>query len=822
MNYGYKHTISKQKNLVSMQNKVTTKSLVSVLRIFIYAIILLIITGSFFAFGMIRGIISSAPDINDISIVPSSYSTTVYDSNKKELAKLVTTGSNRIKISINDVPDYLKWAFIDTEDARFYEHNGIDIQGIGRAAVIALTTFNASEGASTITQQVLKNNVFTDWTQESTLGSSIKRKLQEQYLAVQLEKITSKDTILETYLNTINLGSNTLGVQAASLRYFNKNVKELTISESAVIAGITQNPSAYNPIIYPESNKKRRAKILKNMLEAGHISQAEYDTAVDDDVYSRIQSVDNEIATDDKNIYSYFVDEVVSQVMDDLQEQKGYTYTQAFNAVYSGGLKIHTTQDSKIQKICDKELSNDENYPSTVYWSINWAWTVQHKDGTTDNYSESYISYYHKSLLKESAFKLIFASKKEAKKCVEEYKKYLYPDGLAEGDTEYETLYYTAQPQVSFTVMDQYTGYVKAIVGGRGNKKVSLSLNRATQSKRQPGSTFKILSAYAPAIDTMGYTLSTKITDEPYYYSNGRPVNNWYRGYRGTVTLRKAIADSMNICAVKTLTEITPQLGFDYLQNFGITTLVANRTEDDGYVVSDIQQALALGGITDGVTNLEMTAAYAAIANNGTYTRPVFYSQVVDSNGRVLLDNTKPSTRTVLKASTASLLTQAMISVVTEGTGKACALDDKMPVSGKTGTTSSEYDLWFCGYTPYLTASIWTGFDENKSIMDQLYHEKLWSKILSQINKTEEYKIRDFVLGDDVKKVTLCSSSGKLAIEGVCPNTYVEYYADKDAPTDKCSYHSGASKNSNNVSTNSEDDSNKSTKKPTETTTPEN
>ena len=202
--------------------------------------------------------------------------------------------------------------------------------------------------------------------------------------------------------------------------------------------------------------------------------------------------------------------------------------------------------------------------------------------------------------------------------------------------------------------MDQYTGYVKAVVGGRGKKNVSLSLNRATDSTRQPGSTFKILSAYAPAIDTMGYTLSTTIVDEPFSYSNGRAVKNWYSGYRGKVTVRKAIADSMNICAVKTLTDITPQLGYDYLCNFGITTLVDNRVEKNGSVSSDIQQALALGGITDGVTNLEMTAAYATIANQGTYTRPVFYSQVIDSNGRVLLDNTTPTTHTVLKASTAS------------------------------------------------------------------------------------------------------------------------------------------------------------------------
>lgn len=803
MNFGYKETIDKQKDLVSIQRKVLSKSLVGAFKFFLYIFVLFIIIAGFLFLGIIHGIIKSAPSIDDVSIVPSSYSTTVYDSKNKEIAKLITTGSNRIKVSLDQVPEHLRWAFIDTEDARFYEHNGIDIQGIGRAAFIAVTTMHASEGASTLTQQVLKNNVFTSWTNE-TFMASVKRKIQEQYLAVQLEKVTSKETILETYLNTINLGSNTLGVQAASLRYFNKDVSKLTISESAVIASITQNPSALNPITHPKKNAKRRKKVLKNMRAAGHISKKEYKEALKDDVYSRIQKVNNKIEKDNKNIYSYFVDEVINQVMEDLQKTKGYTYTQAYNAVYSGGLKIYSTQDSKIQQICDEETSDDSNYPYSIYYSINWAWSVQNPDGTVDNYDESDISTYHKTVLGDSSYQLIYSSKESAKAAVEEYKKHLkkkyYKKGLSKkkGYTQYETLYYNPQPQVSFTVMDQNTGYVKAVVGGRGKKNVSLSLNRATDSTRQPGSTFKVLSAYAPAIDTMGYTLSTTIVDEPYSYSNGRPVKNWYKGYRGTVTVKKAIADSMNICAVKTLTEITPQLGYDYLCNFGFTTLVDNRVEKDGSVTSDIQQALALGGITDGVTNLEMTAAYASIANLGTYTKPAFYSQVIDSNGRVILDRTRPQTRTVLKESTAALLTEALESVVTSGTGTACKLSDGMPAAGKTGTTSSEYDLWFAGYTPYLTASIWTGYDENKSLSgDQAFHERLWSKIMSRIDEVKNYKKKDFKRGKNVHPIEICDSSGKVAIKGVCPKTHTEYYKSGSEPG-KCNWHS--SNYSNNYS----------------------
>ncbi len=813
MNFGYKETIDKQKRLTSKKRKAGYKVLVSSLKIGLYIIFLGCATAGFFLLGIVNGIIKSAPSIDSVSILPSSYSSTVYDANNKQIAKLVTSGSNRIKVDLDSVPEYLRWAFIDTEDARFYEHNGIDIQGIGRAAYTALSTRHASEGASTITQQVLKNNVFTDWTEESSFLSSLKRKIQEQYLAVQLEKVTEKDTILETYLNTINLGSNTLGVQAASLRYFNKSVDKITISEAGVIAAITQNPSAYNPITNPQNNGKRRKKILTNMLNAGHITQDEYDTAMKDNVYKRIQKVNNKLTKNNKdNVYSYFVDEVITQVMSDLQEQKGYTYTQAYNAVYSGGLKIYSTQDSGIQKICDKELSDSANYPYSISYSISWAWSVQNPDGTVDNFDETDIVDYHRNSLGEEKFNLLFSSKEAADACVKSYKKHLkkkyYKKGLAEEDgySQSETLYYNPQPQVSFTVMDQYTGYVKAIVGGRGEKKMSLSLDRATDSTRQPGSTFKILSTYAPAIDTMGYTLSTTIVDEPYSYSNGRPVKNWYKGYKGTVTVRKAIAQSMNICAVKTLTEITPQLGYDYLCNFGITTLDEK---------NDIQQALALGGITHGVTNLEMTAAYATIANFGTYTKPVFYSQVIDNNGRVILDNTTPTTHTVLKQTTAAVLTEGMTSVVTEGTGTACKLSDDMPVSGKTGTTSSSYDLWFCGYTPYLTASIWTGYDDNKELAgDQAYHERLWSKIMSQINTLKKYKVKDFPIGSDIKEYDICDSSGKVAVKDRCYSTHKEYFVKGTQPK-KCTYHTS---NYNYKTTTKSSDGKKETTKASKST----
>ncbi len=811
MNFGYKETIKKQEDLVSIKNKVISKSKMTFLKVCLFIVFLFIATGIFLGLGVVHGIIKSAPNIDNVSVLPSSYSSTVYDTKDKKIAKLITTGSNRIRVSLDDVPEYMQQAFIDTEDVRFYDHNGIDIYGIGRAAVTALTTQNASEGASTLTQQVLKNNVFTDWTKESSFLASMKRKIQEQYLAVQLEQKTDKKTILENYLNSINLGSNTLGVQAASQRYFNKSVNKLTLSEATVIAGITQNPTNYNPILHPKLNGKRRKKILRNMLKQKHISQAQYDEALKDDVYKRIQKVNTKLTKKStSNVYSYFVDEVIKQVMQDLQNQKGYTYTQAYNAVYSGGLKIYSTQDSKIQKICNEEMSDSSNYPYNTSYSFNWAWTVQNPDGTVDNYSENDIVEWHKKVKKEDDFNLIWSSEQGCRDCVKQYKKHLmkkyYKNGMKESDgyTQFESLNFTPQPQASLTVMDQYSGYVKAIVGGRGKKTASLSLNRASDSTRQPGSCFKILSTYAPAIDTMGYTLATKIVDSPFKYTTGRPVKNWYSGYRGTVTVRKAIADSMNVCAVKTLTEITPQLGYDYVCNFGITTLVEGQ---------DNRQPLALGGITRGVKNLEMTGAYATIANDGIYTRPAFYTKVVDSSGNVLLDNTKPITHTVLKSSTATLLTQGMTSVITEGTGKSCKLNN-MPVSGKTGTTSSSYDLWFSGFTPYLTASIWTGYDENKELAgDQSYHEKLWAKIMNRINEAKKYKEKKFKISKDVKKYYGGGANGEYFATGTEPDGSHE-----EGETESYDYNYDYDYNNNRTTTKSQKSTQKTTVAPTKKT----
>ena len=796
MNFSYDNAIRKRKAVNSSKKKLKTKFCVNSFKFFIFILVALITTVTFAGFGMIHGIIDSSPSVDDINIAPSGYSTTIYDSDGNQITKLIQSGSNRESVSIDNIPKCLQYAFIDIEDERFYEHNGVDLKGIIRAAYIAVSTRSLSQGASTLTQQLLKNNVFQGGN-ENSVGELFKRKFQEQYLALELEKATTKSYILESYLNTINLGQNCLGVQAAAKRYFNKDVSEINLSEAAVIAAITQSPSKYNPVIHPENNAERREKVLIHMLSNGHISQDEYNSAMADDVYSRIQTLN--VNTSTSNPYSYFVDALIDDILEDLQEQKGYTRNQAYNALYSGGLSIYTTQDPAIQAICDDECNNAANYPSTVYYSINWAWSVQHSDGTVSNYSEADIKYYNKVLLENSSFNLTFSSPEEADQYIAAFK----TEYWQEGDTDLgENILYTLQPQVSFTVMDQKTGYVKAIVGGRGEKTASLTLNRATNTTRQPGSCFKVLSTYAPALDTAGYTLASLVEDSPFYDVNGRKVSNWWGdSYRGPSTLRAGIRDSMNVVTSKLITAITPQLGFEYLEDFGFTTLVSEKTLDDGSVVSDIGQSLALGGITYGVTNLELCAAYAAIANGGVYNEPILYTKVLDHKGRVLLENNSDD-HAVIKDSTAWLLTSAMQDVVTEGTGKLCQVPG-MTVAGKTGTTSDDNDIWFSGYTPYLTATVWSGFDNNQTLPNTSYHETLWSKIVSRIDETKGYTDDPgFPKPDSVVETKICSASNKLAIEGVCgsSNIRTEYFSKATVPTDQCDVHSGHSSHSSNSS----------------------
>lgn len=791
MNYGRKQTKRKIKAVNSKSQKYFNKVGISFFKACFVFILFAIVTGIGAGIGAYRGILDSAPELNPESVAPSGFITTIYDSKGNPVETLVGAGANRIEATYDELPQDLIDAFVAIEDSRFWSHSGIDLRSITRAAVGVLTNDYAG-GGSTITQQLIKNTIF-DGGMETSKGARIERKLQEQYLALQLTKSMDRKIIITNYLNTINLGSNTLGVKAAAQRYFNKDVSELTLSECAVIAGITQNPGKLNPITGAEENAKRREVILEEMYKQGYISKDEQEEALADDVYARIQNVDV-ITRENSSHYSYFTDELISQVTDALVNDLGYTNTQAQNLLFSGGLEIHTTQDPDIQAIVDEEINNPENYDAARY-SVEYRLSVTHADGETEHFSEEDLKKYQINVLGNSSYSGLFNSEEEAAAAAQAYKEYQ----LAEGDTVIgESFTTTVQPQTSFVIMDQATGYVKAISGGRGEKKGDLTLNRATDSVRQPGSVFKVISSFAPALDSCGATLGTVYYDSQYTI-NEKTIRNWYSaGYLGYHNIREGIVYSMNVIATRCLMEtVTPQLGIEYAENMGISTLVS----------SDITASAVLGGLTYGVTNLELTSAFAAIANGGMYTEPVFFTRILDHNGKILIDNT-PETKRVLKDSTAFLLTDAMADSVVSGkiyaregasvspTSIAANLPN-MSTAGKSGTTTANNDIWFVGYTPYYTAGIWGGCDNNQKLTSvnggTSFHKRIWRSIMTRVH--EGLSDPGFTVPDSVETAQICRKSGKLAIPDVCSAdprgdaVYTEYFAKGTVPTEMCDHH---------------------------------
>mgnify|MGYP004563206167 FL=1 len=764
-------------------------------------VLCLCLLGAAMGFGMFRGILDSAPDIDTIHIGPSAYASKVLDTDGNITATLVTAGSNRERVSYEQLPKDLINAFVAIEDERFWQHNGIDLKSILRAVRGVVSDDDSAGGGSTITQQLIKNNVFGGGLHEGKFERYV-RKFQEQYLALEIEnqpglsKEEIKQSIITEYLNTINLGSNTLGVKVAARRYFNKEVSDLTLSECTVIASITKNPSGLNPITHPERNAERRAQVLKNMLEQGYIDEARYTEALADDVYARIQDVNVQKEAENEP-YSYFVDELTAQVIQELQDRLGYTKDKATDLLYSGGLTIYSTQDPSLQTIVDEEVNNPDNY-DTAKHSVTWRYTLKHDDGSIVNYSEKDLIRWMKEV-KGISFNGLFSSEDSAKSYVEQYKAELVRDTDKELGEQFFT---TLEPQVSFVLMDPHTGQVKAISGGRGEKRYSLSLNRATGTLRQPGSTFKLITSFAPAIDLYGATLATPFYDTAYTIGN-KTFKNWYSsGFLGYQTIRDGIIYSLNIIAVRCLMEqLNPHEGRLYAENLGITSLLD----------SDENPALALGGITNGVTNLELTQAFATIANGGQFNKAKFFTKILDQEGNVLIDTTEDQPRQAMKATTAFLLTDAMKQSMLPNRAYAASVNvnststrahfDGMSLAGKSGTTTKDVDIWFVGYSPYYVGGIWGGCDENQPLIDKAsgeynggagFHKDIWRKIMSRVH--EGLPDIGFTKPDGIVEAQVCRKSGKLPTSG-CYADYrgssviTEYFAEGTVPTTNCDRH---------------------------------
>lgn len=768
--------------------------LIFLLKIALAMFLILCFAGFAVGIGFVRGAIDAAPSLDIIDVQPQGYASQIYDADGNLMQTLVMEGSNRKEVSFDQLPDDLVNAFIAIEDSRFYEHNGIDLKGILRAAYVGITNGRFSEGASTITQQLIKNNVLQGGY-ETNMADKLRRKIQEQFLAVKLEdQLDSKETILEYYLNTINLGGNCLGVQTAANRYFGKNVWELTLSECSVLAATTSNPSRYNPLTHPKENAVRRKIVLEKMYEQNFITYDQKNDALDDDVYSRIQTVNN--TTSGSTVFSYFTDAVYNQVCDDLQSKLGYSASQSYKLLYSGGLQIYSTMDPSIQSIVDEEVNNADNYISStgsrlLEYSLNYALTVCHADGSESTYTENDLISYFQSEKKQATFANIYASKEDIYRSVREFKASL----LISGDSvTSETIIPILEPQESVVVMNQSNGQVAAISGGRGEKEGSLTLNRALHCSRQPGSISMILGTFAPAIDSCGATLASTYYDAPYLSGNQQVLNWWGNPYLGYNNIRQAITYSMNVIGARCLTSlVSDSTAYDYLELFGLGSAD----------LFEISSSLASTSQSYTVTNEMLTAAFASIANDGIYQKPTYYTKVLDRQGNILLESVPSQTR-IIKSSSAALLTNAMEDVISSNssyyyqygitpTGTLCQVDS-MTLAGKSGTTTSGSDVWFIGYSPYYTCGIWSGYDDSKVLSNGTeYHKTIWQKIMARIHTDLDNK--DFIFTDELESAKICSKSGLLAVDGVCNSSssnacvYTEYFAPGTAPTSYCDRH---------------------------------
>lgn len=652
------------------------------------------------------------------------------DTEEWEEYEYLSSANNRIWSDIDTIPNYLEDAFIAIEDQRFMNHHGVDWKRTIGATFNELFGGGSTYGGSSITQQLVKN-----MTGEKE--RSYDRKIKEIVRALAIEKKMSKQQILELYLNSIYLGQGCYGVESASQIYFNKSVSELTLAEAASIAGITQYPALYDPFANPDKNIEKQRTVLYKMLELGYITRSEYDEAIAEELQFVRGKVRDEVSQ------SYFVDQVVEDVIDDLCAS-GYSEAIAAQLVYGGGLKIYATVDREVQQRAEEVFENEDNFP---------------------------------------------------------------------------TISGNEQPQGAIVVTEPSTGYIKAIVGGRGEKNVSRGLNRATQTTRQPGSTIKPLSVYGPAIDMGVIAPDSLVADEPVDIGGWTP-KNYYNDFYGDMTVRRAVNLSSNIPAVKVLQKLTIENSFNYMTNrLNFTTLVDSEKRSDGRVYSDKNlPSLALGGLTDGVTVKEMSSAYAAFANGGEYIEPITYLRVEDNAGKVVLDRTtgqlKQKRNTAFTPITAYQMNQLLNGVVTSGTAAGSSIPG-IETAGKTGTTDGDTDRWFAGYTPYYSAVVWVGMDSGK--MPSFSSNPalaLWKKVM--VNIHEDLPNKSFSRPAGMSSVSVCYVTGMLASadcydeEGVS-TAVVRYYDSKNQPDVYCDGAHGVKPNEGDEEETTEDEEGEST-----------
>jgi len=623
-------------------------------------------------------------------------------------------------VSIDKVPKDLIHAFVSIEDKRFYEHSGVDWRRSISAGANYFLKFNGSYGGSTITQQLIKNVTQKD-------EYSFQRKIQEIFWALDLESKMEKDEILGMYLNIINLSQGCYGVQAASKYYYSKDVSELTLSECACIAAITNSPTYYDPLRNPENNKKRRDIILNQMYEQEYISREELDEALADPIALNVYN-----AGEINSVTSWYIDMVIEDVIADLMRERGCSRQAATLMIYTGGLNIYTAMDVDVQRTLEEYYENEKNF---------------------------------------------------------------YTTSVGE------------DPQSSAIVIDPATGDILGVVGAVGEKRGNRVQNFATQTLRPAGSVIKPLSVYAPALEAGIINWASVYDDVPVRFEEISGLGEgeykaWPKNskgeYRGLTNINYALANSVNTVSVKVLEDLGLDNSFSFLRDkLHMSALIEKKELPSGEIITDMDYAaLALGQFNYGVTVRDITAAYSIFANNGIYNYSRSYLKVTDINDKVILSNDYKG-EIVLGETTATLMHMMLENVIREGTGISVKLDETVECAGKTGTTQSNYDRWFIGYSPYYICGVWYGYEYPKTLSGTASNTviKYWDDVMINLHENiPDASQKEFHISDDVVEAEYCRDSGLLMTDA-CRNdprgSRAErgFFAKGDEPKTLCDCH---------------------------------
>lgn len=698
------------------------------IKIFVILFLLLCVIGAGIIAAIFFGLFGDDFEITKEELKISASNSKVVDKDGNVIADLSGDEKRKI-ITLDQMATYLPKAYVAIEDERFYDHDGVDFKRTGGAILNTVFGGGSSYGGSTITQQLVKNITKDD---EASGIEGIMRKVKEWAKAYQVERMISKDQILELYLNILYVGGegNLHGVELGAEYYFNKSAKDLDLAECSFLAGINSSPNYYNPYkLYndndTEAKRTERIKskcltVLSKMKELGYVTnEEEYNAAV-----AKVEAglpFTKGVGASQASSYSYHTDALIEQVIAQVMEEKGISREIAKNYVYSSGLTIYSTVDTNIQARVETE-TRDAKYV---------------KSGKEKN-----------------------------------------PDGSLKNE----------HTQAAMAIIDHKTGNVLGVSGGLGEKS-GANLNRATQSVRQPGSSIKPIAVITPALQEKIITAATVYDDVLTQFDGNYKPKDDGNHYRNLINIRDIIAYSQNVPEVKIMKELTPSKSIDYLRNYGVTSLKKAEEVKDAKDPNahDEYLSLAVGGANDGISPLEMAAAYAAIANNGEYITPTFYSKVVDANGNVVLTPNQEKRR-VISEQNAYIAKSILQEPVKKGTATYCAISG-MDVAAKTGTTDGSKDRWLCGFTPYYAAACWYGYDKPEEVVWTATSNPagtIWDNVMTDIHKG--LPSATFTRPEGIVEATVCKATGCLAVEG-CTTTYKEIFTSDNMPS-KCEGHS--------------------------------